>query len=105
MFVIEQLNYHKEKGRKILLTSGRSEEARIKTLEWLEVYNIYHNELFMRKADDYRKDSIVKTELYNEYIKDKYNVICVYDDRLSVVKMWSELGIYCFCVNQGLIQF
>lgn len=31
----------------------------------------------MRKEKDYRKDSIVKTEIYNEYIKDKYCVTAV----------------------------
>jgi hypothetical protein len=47
----------------------------------------------MRKTDDNRCDSIVKEEIYNEYIKDKYNVLAVFDDRDRVVDMWRRIGL------------
>lgn len=99
--VIEQIEFHKSKGRKIILLSGRDTSARIKTEQWLNTHNIYCDALYMRKEDDNRKDSIVKLELYNEYIRDKYNVLCIYDDRLQVLDTWYKEGLFTFNVNQG----
>jgi len=104
--VIEQIKLHQDKGRKILLVSGRDEEAREKTLYWLEYYNVYFDELLMRPKDDMRKDYIIKKEIFNNQIKDRYNVWAVYDDRLQVIKKaWFELGLFCFNVNQGMKDF
>lgn len=103
--VSEHIDLQRSMGRKIILVSGRSDESRKLTEEWLDYYNIRYDKLYMRKKDDYRKDTIIKEEIYNNDIKDNYNIICVYDDRLDVVKMWSKLGIFCFNVNQYLHDF
>lgn len=59
-------------------------------------------ELYMRAEDDNRKDSIVKKEMFDIYIRDKYYVDFVLDDRDQVVKMWrDELGLDCLQVNWG----
>ena len=58
-------------------------------------------QLFMRKKDDYRQDAIVKKELYEEHIKDKYYVEAVFDDRDQVVNMWREEGLLCCQVYYG----
>ena len=57
--------------------------------------------LIMRKQGDFRADDIVKKELYETYLKDKFNVLCVFDDRDKVVKMWREEGILCNQVYYG----
>lgn len=103
--VSEQMEYHRSLGRKIILVSGRSEECRILTEEWLSFHELNYDALFMRGKDDYRKDTTVKKEIYSEELKDSYNILCVYDDRLSVVSMWNKLGIFVFNVNQGMIKF
>lgn len=103
--VSEQIDLQRSLGRKIILVSGRSEEARELTEGWLEHYGIKYDGLFMRKKDDYRKDTVIKREIYQNDIMDSYNIMCVYDDRLDVVKMWSDLGIFCFNVNQYLHDF
>ncbi len=59
----------------------------------------------MRKAGDSRKDTIVKQELLDKQIKGKYNVFCAIDDRLSVVSMWYDNGIFVFNVNQTMEDF
>ena len=60
----------------------------------------YH--LYMRRSGDYRKDSIIKREVYEQHIKDRYNVLFVLDDRNQVVDMWrNELGLVCFQVDYG----
>lgn len=84
---------------KIILLSGRDEEAREKTLEWLEFYAIPFDALYMRPKGDFRKDTIIKKELYNQHLKGKFNVIAVFDDRTSVVQMWRKLGLKCFEVE------
>lgn len=103
--VSEQMEYHRSLGRKIILVSGRSEECRTLTEEWLSFHELNYDALFMRGKDDYRKDTTVKKEIYSEELKDSYNILCVYDDRLSVVSMWNKLGIFVFNVNQGMIKF
>ena len=105
LIVAEQVNYHKSRGRKIILVSGRDEVCRKETQDWLEFYEISYDELHMRTKDDQRKDTIVKRELYQNHIEGKYNVLCVYDDRLQVLEMWNNLGIFAFNVNQGNIDF
>lgn len=103
--VAKQIELQRSLGHKIFLLSGRDEQARQKTVEWLDFYNIKYDALLMRKKEDFRKDSIVKKEIYENELKGKYNIHAVWDDRLQVVKMWNEIGIFCFCTNQGLIEF
>ena len=103
--VSELIDFHNSKGRHIIIMTGRSEEYRKETEEWLNLYDIRYDQLLMRQKDDYKRDTVVKKELYNDNIKDKYNVICVFDDRLSVCRQWVDMGIFTFTVNQGLREF
>ena len=103
--VAEQVKFHKNLGRKIILVSGRDEVCREETQDWLGFHDIHFDELYMRPKDDQRKDTIVKREIYETHLQDKYNVLCVYDDRLQVLEMWNNLGIFAFNVNQGNIEF
>lgn len=103
--VSEQLSFHKSQGRKVLIVTGRDEVCRDVTLEWLDLYGIEHDELFMRPKDDGRKDVAIKREIYLNDIKPNYNVLCVYDDRLSVLDMWYKEGVFSFNVNQGNHSF
>lgn len=104
--VSDQLKFHYEAGRTIILLSGRDESCRKLTEEWLEYYNIPWHLFYMRPAGSYEKDTIIKRNIYYNQIKDRYNVLAVYDDRLSVVKdTWFDLGLFTFCCNQGLVEF
>lgn len=103
--VADLLNLQKEKGRTIILVSGRDEISREKTIESLNFYKIDYDYLFMRPKDSWEKDTIIKERIFKTEIRDKFNVIYAIDDRLSVSKMWSRIGIFCLCVNQGLKEF
>ena len=103
--VSEQLQFHKDKGRKVIIVTGRDEVCREVTEEWLDFHSIEFDEMYMRPKDDYRKDTLIKKEIYENHIKPNYNLLCVYDDRLSVVDMWYDEGIFVFNVNQGTHQF
>lgn len=85
-----------------IICSGRSDEFRTDTEQWLAANGISYDLLLMRRAGDVRKDSIVKRELYEQSIQGKYNVRLVLDDRNQVVDMWrDELGLKCFQVAPG----
>lgn len=100
---------------KIVFLSGREGtlECLTNTLNWLnanfkDMPVSYMNldakdcySLIMRKEKDFRPDDEVKKELYETYLKDDYNVLCVFDDRDKVVKMWREEGILCNQVYYG----
>lgn len=87
-------------GLHIILMSGRHDSCREKTEKWLEDNHIYFDALYMRKAGDNRKDTIIKKELYEEYIKGKYNVRFMVDDRPQVLATWVEFGLFTLNVNQ-----
>lgn len=88
-------------GYIVILVSGRKEKYREQTLRWLRKNGIMFDLLYMRQTDDNRKDSIVKEEIYNENIKDLFNVLCVFDDRNQVVAFWRSIGLPCFQVADG----
>lgn len=51
----------------------------------------------MRQSKDFRKDSVIKSEIYEAEIKGKYFVEFVLDDRDQVVDLWrKELKLPCF---------
>lgn len=101
LIVAEQVEFHRNKGRKIIILSGREDYCRSLTEEWLEFYGVKYDHLFMRSEGDFVKDRVVKLEIYEKEIKGKYNVLAVYEDRLQVLKLWEELGLFTFNVNQG----
>lgn len=72
-----------------IIVSGRKDECRKDTEEWLASYGIPYDSLHMRKSNDIRKDSQVKYEILLDLAKEK-NILCVFDDRNQVVKMWRE---------------
>jgi predicted kinase len=93
--------YYQKTNIKIILVSGRSEDAREKTEKWLRDNNISYNYLFMRKNGDNRKDVEIKTEIFENNIKNKYNIWFVIDDRDQTVRGWRKLGLTCLQCNYG----
>ena len=78
----------------IILVSGRGEEARKDTEEWLKTNLIPYDHLYMREEGDSRKDEVIKEEIYHEYIEPEYAVLGVFDDRPCVCRnVWRKLGL------------
>lgn len=88
-------------GTKGIIFSGRNGDSRQETMEWLKLNEINFDELHMREIGDSRKDAIIKEEMFDKFIRDKYNVVMVVDDRKQVVDMWRSLGLTCLQVNEG----
>lgn len=85
----------------IIIVSGRSDECRYETVDWLREHRVSWNQLFMRRAGDFRKDAEVKRELYDEHIAGRYDVTFCLDDRNQSVEFWRSLGLVCFQVAPG----
>lgn len=81
------------KKRKTTLGFSRTERYRPETEAWLEEHDIEYKALFMRPAGDKRKDTIVKREIFDREIRDKYAVLFVLDDRISVCRQWYGMGL------------
>lgn len=100
--VANLLKNYKKLGYKILLVSGREDKYKEQTLRFLTTHEIFFDDLIMRKTKDSRKDSIIKTEIYDGHIKGNYFVEFVLDDRNQVVDTWrNELKLPCFQVYYG----
>lgn len=83
----------------VIVVSGRPEEARQGTIDWLTTYGVQYDELLMRQAGDQRSDMIVKMEILRDVIAPQYNVIASIDDRPSVCEVWRKMGIPTFQVG------
>ena len=77
----------------IIIVSGRDSSCRSQTEDWLYENRIYYDALLMRPKGDMRKDTIIKREIFDNYIRNEYNVEVVFDDRPSVVRTWYDIGI------------
>lgn len=88
-------------GNSILICSGREDYCRTDTQNWLYQHKIPYTNLFMRATGDYRKDSIVKLEILDNYILPSFDVKGVLDDRVSVVQAWRSRGLKCLQVAEG----
>jgi predicted kinase len=104
-YVVNLLKIYKMSGFKIILLSGRKEKSRIGTVECLNKYNIPFDDLFMRLDCDDRSDDIVKREIFDNYINNKYYVEFVVDDRPKVLRLWFQIGLNVFSVNHPDNEF
>lgn len=91
-------------GYLVIVMSGREDidSCREDTLLSLEAAGVSVHELHMRAAGDGRKDSIVKMELFDAHIRERFNVLLALDDRDQVVDMYrQQLGLSVFQVDYG----
>lgn len=89
-------------GWSIVYLTGRSDESRRLTEAWLHLHVGVPGPLLMRSARDFRRDTVVKRELYDRHVVGVYDVRMVFEDRDQVVEMWrNEVGLPCFQVAPG----
>ena len=88
-----------EAGLKILLCSGRGEEYRSETVEWLARQGVKYHEIQLRRADDKRNDAVVKCEILADL--DRSKILFVVEDRRGVVEMWRSEGLVCLQCAPG----
>nr|WP_311459744.1 AAA family ATPase [uncultured Capnocytophaga sp.] len=100
--VARVLQMAKAQGYKVILLSGREQLYKEPTERFLSKHQIAYDLLLMRTTNDYRKDNIIKKELFQQEIAGKYFIEFLLDDRNQVVDMWRKnLQLPCFQVNYG----
>lgn len=103
-----------DQGYVPIIMSGRDESCREDTETWLfdklgllpQGHGAVGDERdyvgpFMRTTGDNRDDAVVKLELFDEHVRDHYDVRYVLDDRNRVVKAWRSIGLTCLQVADG----
>lgn len=114
--VIRTLQALRKSGAEVWIWSGRSDECKGKTVEWLQRHGCFGSptdvlwawpfgapERFrMRKAGDYRDEVVVKSEWLSLIDPPELaRLTAVFDDSARVVQMWRDAGMTCFQVADG----
>jgi predicted kinase len=79
-----------DRGHHVTIMSGRSEDCRDVTEQWLSEHLEPGLPLYMRPSKDHRPDWIIKHELFQQHIADQFHVRFVLDDRDQVVTLWRD---------------
>lgn len=90
-------------GHKIIISTGRSEDIRMLTVEWLRKFRVPFDAIYMRKSGDHREDNVVKSELLDKIIADNPTLKLggAFEDRQQVVDMYRDRGLKVFQVAKG----
>lgn len=94
--MIDLAKRYKKDGFKVVILTGRPDDIRKVTEEWLKRHDVEYDELYMRNKSEYFiKAPIFKKKIYQIYLED---VFCAYDDDEEIIQMWNSLGIPSFKV-------
>ena len=86
----------------IVFCTGRRESVRAKTESWIRKRaHIGSFDLLMRPDGDFRHDTMVKPELLADKGLTPDHVLCILEDRDSMVSRWRDLGYRCLQVAEG----
>ena len=101
--VINALKSHLAAGDDVQIWSGRSDEVRAESEDWLEEQAKVPCHLLtrMRVQGDYTPDDLLKQQWLHDSIVDGWKPDMIYDDRQRVVDMWRRNGIVCAQVAPG----
>lgn len=86
---------------RIVLCSGRPDNYKRETTNWLAKYGIVYDDLFMRLRNDSRQDNITKEVILDFEILTRYTPHYMIDDRQQVVDMWRKRGYTCLQCAHG----
>lgn len=97
----------------VWIFSGRSDEVRPQTVEWLVKHISFSSSYFdsafgvddiltMRAEGDYTADDVLKRKWLDGMLdEDRKRLVATFDDRDRVVAMWRSAGVTCFQVAPG----
>ena len=94
---IELCNSLAECCYRVIILTGRSDVARQVTLDWLNKYGVFFDELVMRSQSDNRKDTVIKEEYLRSIGLE--NILCCFDDLPYVAYHLRSLGLTCHLVT------
>lgn len=94
---------HKKLGNNIIVITGRSENTRAITEEWLLRKNILYDKLFLcPNSKTGTSQHIVKKEIISSLLKE-FNIIAGYDDNENMKEVYHELNIKFYFVKDKKI--
>lgn len=92
-------------GHKNVILSGRSDEVRAMTIQWLAKEWVQYHHIIMRKEGDNTPDEILKLTMLNTFLAEhgatSIDVAFIVDDRKKVVDMWRREGYLCLQCAEG----
>lgn len=99
--VVNALKTHVGDGCKLIFVSARPENYRAVTEAWISKhYGDEYETLIMRPTDDTRPDTMVKSDIYENYLQ-RLHIKYVFDDRPSVIRMWESKGLTVIDCSNG----
>ena len=99
--VIKTFQALKAAGFRVGVFSGRDAISRKESEAWLKQHGIEVDFFRMRPQGTFTPDQILKKKWLDEELQEGHDIMCVFDDRDKVVKMWRENGITCMQVAPG----
>lgn len=96
-----------DRGYEPIFVSGRDSICSEATDAWIRDHvGVDQFYLFMRPEGSFEKDTKVKKDIFNKYIRHNFNVEVVLDDRPTVSRMFRyELGLNVVSVADPYIEF
>ncbi len=86
-------------NHEIVIVTGRPEEYRVGTEEWLRKYRIPFSRIYMRPAGDHRPDYVVKADILQEIGPER--VLKAFEDQEPVCELYRDAGIDVVQVSNG----
>ena len=104
--VIEMAKTLHTQGKTIVIFSGRSKATKDATAKWLDDNDVPFSVMKMRPTGHhwaFFPDDKLKQHWLDSIFPDdqKDRILCIFDDRDKVVKMWRDNGLTCFQVAPG----
>lgn len=102
--VIKMSQLLKQQGFRIVILSGRLKTTKDATIEWLNKFDVPFDVIKLRpdnKEFKFMPDDELKKRWLDQLFTNTDDILCVFDDRDKVVKMWRDSGLTCFQVAEG----
>jgi predicted kinase len=99
--ILRKFSHDPYESKRIVLCSGRDDNQRKMTQDWLSKHNIFYNDLYMRQRGDSRQDNVVKEIILDFEILTRFTPYFMIDDRKQVVDMWRRRGFTCLQCAEG----
>lgn len=91
--VLAALRADHDAGRAVLVVTSREFVWRDLSLDWLSAHDIPCDGLYLRIVGDFRKDTVVKAEIWEHLVADGFRPVAAWDDQQAVLDVWGGLGI------------
>lgn len=90
----------------VVMVTGRSDDMYELTYQWLKTHGFEFEKLYMRKENDFRPDTVVKSELIDQ-VEEEYGIkaFMAFEDRPRVCEMLRDRGLHYFYVGQTMKDF